>query len=123
MARMLWAIKDSGLKNDALLENLYELIGDSYSAEGDYGIFVFHGVYDVPVKGKDKEWLEGSESVYDFIICAICPVTGDYEAGIPTWGFLYPSFVNRCEDRDHIAVYNLDPENEDMGFLNMMGLL
>ena len=123
MARMLWAIKDSGLKNDALLENLYELIGDSYSADGDYGIFVFHGVYDVPVKGKDKEWLEGSESVYDFIICAICPVTGDYEAGTPTWGFLYPSFVNRCEDRDHISVYNLDPEKEDMGFLNMLGLL
>ena len=123
MARMLWAIKDSGLKNDALLENLYELIGDSYSADGDYGIFIFHGVYDVPVKGKDKEWLEGSESVYDFIICAICPVTGDYEVGTPTWGFLYPSFVNRCEDRDHIAVYNLDPEKEDMGFLNMLGLL
>jgi hypothetical protein len=123
MSRMLWAIKDSGLKNDALLENLYELIGDSYSSEGDYGIFIFHGVYDVPVKGKDKEWLEGSESVYDFIICAICPVTGDYEAGIPAWGFLYPSFVNRCEDRDHIAVYNRDPQNEDIGFLNMLGLL
>ena len=123
MARMLWAIRDSGLKNDALLENLYDLIGDSYSAEDNYGIFVFHGVYDVPVKGKDKEWLEGSESVYDFIICAICPVTGDYEAGTPTWGFLYPSFVNRCEDRDHISVYNLDPENEDMGFFNMLGLL
>ena len=123
MARMLWAIKDSGLKNDALLENLYELIGDSYSSEGDYGIFIFHGVYDVPVKGKDKEWLEGSESVYDFIIGAICPVTGDYEADTPTWGFLYPSFVNRCEDREHIAVYNLDPENEDMGFMNMLGLL
>ena len=80
-------------------------------------------MYDVPVKGKDKEWLEGSESVYDFIICTICPVTGDYEAGTPTWGFLYPSFVNRCEDRDHIAVYNLDSEKEDMGFLNMLGLL
>ena len=91
--------------------------------EGDYGIYLFHGAYDVPVKGKDKEWLEGSETVYEFIICAICPVTGDYEAGEPAWGFLYPSFVNRCEDRDHIAIYNIDPHNEDMGFLNMLGLL
>ena len=123
MAKLLYAIKSSSLKNDALLETFYELIGDSYSAEGDYGIYLFHGAYDVPVKGKDKEWLEGSETVYEFIICAICPVTGDYEAGEPAWGFLYPSFVNRCEDREHIAIYNIDPHNEDMGFMNMLGLL
>ena len=123
MAKLLYAIKSCSLKNDALLETFYELIGDSYSAEGDYGIYLFHGAYDVPVKGKDKEWLEGSETVYEFIICAICPVTGDYEAGEPAWGFLYPSFVNRCEDREHIAIYNIDPDNEDMGFMNMLGLL
>ena len=34
-------------------------IGDGFPADYPYAVFVFHGVYDIPVKAKDKEWLEG----------------------------------------------------------------
>ena len=31
---------------------------------------------------------------------------------------------NNTDNRyHHIAIYNIDPHNEDMGFLNMLGLL
>jgi len=38
---------------------------------------IFYGAYDVPVKGKGKEWLEGSEEVYEFIIGTVSPLVGD----------------------------------------------
>ena len=106
--RLLAAINGCELKNDALLDVLYEEIGKVYKAKGDYAIYVYHGVYDVPVKAKDKEWLEGSEEVYSFIICAICPVTGNYEAGKPECGFIYPAFMNRSSSSEHIAVFNAE---------------
>ncbi len=34
-------------------------------------VFLFHGTYDVPVKGTDKEWQEGSEEVYNYLLCAV----------------------------------------------------
>lgn len=111
MWQLLTALNTCELKNDALLETFYELVSERYYSKEDYGIYVFHGVYDVPVKGKDKEWLEGSEEVYSFLICTICPIDGDYEPGKPQCGFLYPSFNNRCSDSEHIAIYQSDPEH------------
>lgn len=108
--KLLMALNACELKNDAMLDTFYELISEKYQASGEYAIYVFHGAYDVPVKGKDKEWLEGSEEVYSFLICAICPVSGDYEPGKPECGFLFPSFHNRCSDQNHIAVFNANPE-------------
>ena len=50
--------------------------------------------------------MEGSEEVYDFIICAIAPIVGDYELGTPEFGFLYPAFSDRSSDNTCIDIYN-----------------
>lgn len=109
--QLLEAIKQCGLKNDALLEAFYELIAEHYKTDHEYAVLVFHDRYDVPVKGKDKARQWESEEVYEYIICAICPLTGEYEPGKPECGFLYPSFANRSCYADHIAVFNSDPEH------------
>ena len=31
-----------------------------------------------------------SEEMFEYLICAICPVSGDYEPGEPECGFLFP---------------------------------
>jgi len=121
MRRLLTAINDSELKNDALLDTFYEVIADGYINNEEYGIYLYHGTYDVPVKAKDKEWLEGSEEVYSFTICAICPVDSDYNPLEPTCGFLYPSFMNRSSDSERIAVYISDKSNND-DLLHILGL-
>lgn len=108
--QMLMGIKTSGLKNDALLETFYELIGEMYEADHDYAIYVFHDCYDVPVKAADHERMWESEEVFEYIICAICPVSGDYETGMPECGFLFPAFTDRSEDRNHINVFRLTNE-------------
>ena len=111
MWQLLLAMKNSGLKDDGLLSVFYEIVGESYDTVDDFSIFLFYGSYDVPVKGTDGEWLEGSEEVYDFIICAISPLEGEYEPGKPEFGFLFPAFVDRSSDSGRIDIFNADPND------------
>lgn len=109
MRQLLEAMKQCGLKNDALMDIFYEQVAAHYQAAHDYAIYVFHDRYDVPVKGNDKERQWESEEVYEYLICAICPLTGDYEPGKPECGFLYPSFVDRSCHEEYVAVFQADP--------------
>lgn len=117
MWQLLEAIKQCGLKNDALMEVFYEKIAEHYQADEDYAVMVFHDRYDVPVKGQDKERQWESEEVYEYIICALCPLAGEYEPGKPEWGFLYPSFADRSCNPGHIAVFDVCPERPHMELL------
>ncbi len=107
--QLLDALKACSLKNDALMDVLYEQIGDGFPADYPYAVFVFHGVYDIPVKAKDKEWLEGSEEIYDFLICTVSPIKTEYEPDKPIFGFLYPAFSDRSSDDSKVDIYNADP--------------
>ena len=109
---LLTGLKESGLKDDGLLSIFYEVISERYPVGEPYAIYMFYGSYDVPVKGTDGQWNEGSEEMYDFIICAIAPYSGDYEVGEPEFGFLYPAFSDRSSDRMKIDIFNINPDDE-----------
>lgn len=109
--QLLMGMKACGLKNDALMEIFYDMVREHYQTNGEYAVFVFHDCYDVPVKALDKERLGESEEVYDYLICALCPLVGDYEPGLPECGFLFPAFTDRSSDIRHVAVYQADPEH------------
>ena len=81
--QLLDGIKESELKNDAFPDILYELVGEKLPAGCPYACFLFFGQYDVPVKGSDKEWLEGSEEVFTYLLCTVGPLEGEYEPGKP----------------------------------------
>ena len=117
---LLMTLKENGLKDDAMLATLYEIIGEKYKASDEYGIFLFYGSYDVPVKAKDKSWLEGSEEVYDFLICAIAPLEGEYEPGKPEFGFLFPAFSDRSGDINSIYVYRVDENESQTELMNVL---
>ncbi len=108
---LLSALKKAELKEDALLSIFYEIIGENYRTDKEYSIFVFYGSYDVPVKGTDNEWMEGSEEVYDFLVCAVSPLEGEYEPGKPEFGFLFPAFIDRSSDDNYIDIFNANPDN------------
>ena len=103
--QLLMALKECGLKNDAMLDVFYEEFGKIYRSHGNYAVYFFHGSYDVPLKASDKESLWESEEVYQFLICAVCPVSGDYEPGEPECGFLFPAFKDRSSDTDRINIF------------------
>ena len=107
---ILTSLKEDRLKDDAMLSLLYEVIGENYKSDVDYAIFLFSGSYDVPIKGADKQWMEGSEEVYDFLICTISPLVGQYEPGAPEFGFLFPAFSDRSSDDRKVYIFNKDPE-------------
>ena len=117
MFQLIQAIQQCGLKNDALMELFYEQIVDGFVVDYDFAVYVFHGVYDIPLKAKDKESLWESEEVYDFIICTISPMKAEYEPDAPVFGFMYPAFSERSADRDKIDIFHTVPERKEEGIL------
>ena len=120
--QLLLGLKSCALKNDTLLDTFYELIGESCHFIYDYAVIFFHSTYDIPVKGTDKESLWDSEEVYEYLICAVCPVTGDYEAGSPKFGFIFPAFCDRTEDPDYIDIYEKYPERPHSEIYDLLGV-
>ena len=53
MRKLLLSLNQSELKNDALLEMLYEEAGEYFHKSGGCAVYVFYGGYDIPRKGTD----------------------------------------------------------------------
>ena len=121
MMRLLDSVIASEMKNDALLETFYEVVAEKQPKGRPFAVFLFNGGYDIPRKGTDKAEQWESEEVYDFLICAILPVTGDYEVTEPFAGFLYPSFYDRSADVFHIAVYEREPGVSGEALIRVLG--
>ncbi|MBR0086755.1 MAG: DUF4317 family protein [Lachnospiraceae bacterium] len=110
--QVLDALRDCELKNDALLLNLYEYIGENYYYGFPFAAYLYYGAYDIPVKTSDKAVLDGSEEVYRYLILALCPIDADLNAKKPFAGFLYPAFTDRSCDTDHVDLYSEDCDKE-----------
>lgn len=74
-------LKKSALKDQGLVDTFYDMIIEKYDSLGNYLILLFHDVYDVMTKTSDNNKLDESEEVYEYIICAICPMV----LSKPTW--------------------------------------
>ena len=122
--QFLLALKSSKLKNDDLLDRLYEQIIARYEYSGNYLILVFHDIYDVITRTEDRSKLDESEEIYEYLICAVCPVelskaglgyreeenrigarNRDWVVGLPDLGFTYPAFRDRGSDVSAVMYY------------------
>ena len=129
-------IRETGLKDDAFPDLFYELLGEKYQPGYPYACFLFHGRYDVPVKGTDKAWQEGSEEVYEYLICAICPVdlskpglgfleeehrigprVRDWVVGAVDTAFLFPAFNDRSTDIHSTLFYTKNTKEPHSEFM------
>ncbi|MBQ4530157.1 MAG: DUF4317 domain-containing protein [Lachnospiraceae bacterium] len=133
----LLKLRDSKLEDDSLLEEFYQNVINHYVYESNYYIILIHGVYDVPGKSSDgSEMFDASDSVYDYILCSICPVNlsksglsydklsnninecnRDWIVKLPADGFLFPAFNNRESDTDSILYFSKDDANFQAEFL------
>lgn len=68
-------LKNSQLKDDALLDDFYKLIINNYNYANNILIFVFYDAYDVITKTADNAKIDKSEDVYEYVLCAIYPVS------------------------------------------------
>lgn len=139
----LMMLKRSALKDDSLLEEFYDSIIKNFDYPENYLILVFHDVYDVMTKTTDNIKLDESDESYEYIMCAICPVSmskaglgyfdtenkiqariRDWVVAVPTLGFVYPGFIDRSSDVNAIIYYTKnakDPHPELME--NTLGCL
>lgn len=122
MWQLLMAMKECGLKNDALMDTFYDIVMEKYQRGAAYAILVFHDRYDIPAKASDKVRLWESEEVFEYMICAVCPLIGEYDPGKPEYGFLFPAFTDRSGDQDHIAVFQADLKHGKNIMLDILGV-
>lgn len=122
--RYLYALKASKMTNPDLLDRLYEQIIENYDSAGNYLILVFHDVYDVVSRTKDRKKLDESSETYEYMIVSICPVDfskpglsyreeenrigvcdRSWIVGMPDIGFVYPAFVGHGADSSAVMYY------------------
>lgn len=132
----LMQLKNSQLKDDDILDEFYQLIIDNYEYTGNFIVLIYHDRYDVMTRTKDNIKLDESEETYEYVLCAICPVTltdpglsysdsenrikarhRDWVVDVPTSGFLFPAFIDRSSDVNSVIYYTKnakDPHPEIM---------
>lgn len=134
--QFLMGLRESALKNDDLMDTFYDLVIDSYDYVGNYLILVFHDAYDVMTKTSDNNKLDESEEVYEYLLCAICPVTltkpglgyredenrigpriRDWVVGVPDTGFVFPAFTDRSTDIHSVMFYTRDTKTPHAEFM------
>ena len=74
----LLKLRNSELKDEALIDEFYEKVMADYLYPENYYIILIHGAYDVPGRASDNlDMDDASDYVYEFILCSICPVKLD----------------------------------------------
>lgn len=119
--QLLMGLRACALKNDALMDTFYELIGERYRTTEEYAVYVFHDSYDIPAKGTDKVRQGESEETFEYLICAICPLVGEYEPGKPECGFLFPSFSKGSGSLNEIAIFQADVRHPHLELIEILG--
>ena len=134
--QILMALRESKLEDENLLDTYYDLIIDTYDEVGNYLILLFHDSYDVMTRTSDNDNLDESEEVYNYLICAICPVAlskpglgyleaegrigsriRDWVVGAPDTAFLFPAFTDRSTDIHSTLFYTKNTKEPHSEFM------
>ena len=134
--QFLMGLRESKLKSEELIDRFYDLVIDSYDYAGNYLILIFHDAYDVMTRTTDNNKLDESEEVYEYLLCAICPVSlskpglgyradenrigpriRDWVVGAPDTGFVFPAFNDRTTDIHSLLFYTRDTKEPHSEFM------
>lgn len=136
--QFLLGLRESKLKNSELLDRFYDMVIESYDYAGNYLILLFHDAYDVMTKTTDNNALDESEEVFEYLLCAICPVQlskpglgyredenrigpriRDWVVSVPDSGFLFPAFTDRSTDIHSLMFYTKDTKAPHAEFMEL----
>lgn len=138
----LLKLRDSKLDDDEILGEFYQKVIDNYIYASNYYIILIHALYDVPGKSTDgSEMFDASDSVYEYLLCSICPVNlsksglsynadsnsiservRDWIVSGPSNGFLFPAFNDRDTDIHGTLYFSKNPEELQSAFIeNIIG--
>ena len=126
--KFLMDLRNSYLENEDDREKLLtSIIGNIDMLDSNYVILLASDVYDIPFKTTDEDTSGDSMDVFNYIICAICPVKdGKAELAYnseekefhtflspqlvssPAVGFMFPSFDDRSTNIYNALFYTRD---------------
>lgn len=134
----LLRLRNSELKEDALLDEFYDKVIQYFYYVGNYLILLIHNAYDVPGRTRDGIDMEdASDEVYSYLLCSICPVnlskpglsyhpesnlfrncSRDWVVELPEVGFLFPAFTDRSTDLHSALYYTKNPDEPHEEFVD-----
>ena len=136
----LLKLRDSRLQDDALLEEFYNKIIETWYFPENYYIILIHVAYDIPGKSSDgSEMFDASDEVYEYLLCSLCPVKlskpglfyntehnqienriRDWVVEPPVKGFLFPAFNDRSSDIHGMLYFSRQAEELQPDFMESM---
>lgn len=136
----LLRLRDSQLKDEALLEEFYQKIIEHYYFPENYYIILIHAAYDIPGRSLDgSEMFDASDNVYEYLLCSLCPVKlskpglfynmehnqienriRDWVVEPPVKGFLFPAFNDRNSDIHSMLYFSKMAEELQPDFIQSM---
>ncbi len=126
---LLMELRNSSLKNEQARETLFQKIISCVTVEeGNYVILLLCDDYDVPTRSSDGETKFGSDTVFSYFLCAVCPVKDgkqelayvpseqEFRSHIspmivasPLLGFMFPVFEDRAANIYNALFYTKNP--------------
>jgi hypothetical protein len=137
--KLLSTLRSTKLADPFSREDFFQkVIQSADMGDQSYVILLAHDSYDVPFKGKDdQELADGSDTVYSYLLCAVCPVKEDqpelayfpgentfHGSGLsqiiapPAFGFLFPAFDDRAPNIYNALYYAKTDEDLHQGFID-----
>ncbi len=136
--RLLSALRNSELRDEAAREVFYRQAIASLELEGSYLILLAHSVYDVQYRGGDGgTFAEASENMFSYFVCCVCPLKegkaalsfcpneNEFHSRVPNpavcppeLGFLFPAFDDRAANIYSALFYSRKAEDLHQNFLD-----
>lgn len=122
--RLLMAIRANNEETEPAIQKLFELLAEHSQMDGAYLILLIKDSYDVPEYNANGDKNEDSSEVFNYFLCALCPVkdtkaalsfkptensfksiTANSVVGAPEVGFTFPAFNDRSSDIYNVLYY------------------
>ncbi len=133
---LLTELRKSNLNNDEALQIFFNKVIESVICESEYAVLIASDNYDVFSYSEDGEREEDSSTVFNYIVCCICPIkeskselyfsnfdnsfrtTDNYHIlANPDFGFMFPTFDDRASNIYKVQFYSKDVTNIHSDFI------
>lgn len=138
--KLLSTLRSTGLTDEEAREKFYQKVIDSLNMEHEnYIILLAYDTYDVPKKHRDDADEDGSDTIFRYFICSVCPVKdGKPELGYnsaqkefhgyeseqivasPILGFMFPTFEDRVANIHNALFFSKDAGELHDEFINAL---
>jgi hypothetical protein len=132
---LLQTLRKTALKDDEAVNKFFDKAAASLTSEGNSLILLISDAYDVPKKSKSEGGDDESDTIFTYIMCAVCPVkeakptltydasdktfrarSCDWHVSAPELGFLFPAFDCRKTNIYNALYYVKNPSDNNEEF-------